>query len=176
MGKRNLFIYLAIISLISAVFFQAVAAEKKDNDSPISILSDRLDLNEAKNIITFEGSVHADSGDSIIKCDRMEVFYIKDSSASTGNSKEDEVVVDRILCIGNVHITRTDGTNARADKAEMFQIKEILVLSGNATAWQDKNSVEGDVITLFLKEKRTVVESSGSSRVKAVIFRNGEKE
>ena len=176
MGKWKLFIYLAVINIMSAGFFQAAATEKKDNDSSISITADRLDMNEAKNTIVFEGSVHADSGDSIVKCDRMEVFYIKDSSDTSGGVAGDGKKIDRILCTGNVDITRSDGTHAKADKAEMFQLKEILILSGNAMASQGKNSVAGNIITLFFKEKRTVVESSESSRVKAIIFRNGEKE
>ena len=174
--KWKLFIYLIIISIVSAVFFQltAAATEKRNSDSSISITSYSLDLNETKNTIVFEGSVHADLGDSIVKCDRMEVFYIKDSSSSREN--QNARTIDRVLCIGNVDITRSDGVRAKANKAEMFQIKEILILSGNAIAFQGKDSVEGDTITLFLKEKRTVVKGSETSRVKAVVFRNGEKE
>ena len=175
MGRWKFLAALAIINIIWAGFFQltATGAEQKTNDSSISIISDSLELNEAKNTIVFDGSVYADFGDSIVKCDRMEVFYIKASSDPTGEN-QDARTVERVLCTGNVDITRSDGVHAKANKAELFQTKEILILSGNATASQDKNSVEGDVITLFLKEKRTVVQSSGSSRVKAVIFRDGE--
>ena len=173
MRRWKFLVALAIINIIWAGFFQLTAtAEQKNNDSSISITAVSLELNQAKSTIVFEGSVYADSGDSIVKCDRMEVFYIKDSSASGENM--DGITIERVLCTGNVDITRSDGVHAKAHKAELFQTKEILVLSGNAIASQDKNSVEGDVITLFLKEKRTVVQSSGSSRVKALIFRNGE--
>ena len=178
-SKWKLFVYLALISLMSAIFFPSAptAAEKKDSDSSISITSESLDLNEAKNTIIFEGSVLADTGDSIVKCDRMEIFYIKDSSnAQKAGVQDDGRTIDRILCLGNVNITRSDGTQATAHKAEMFQTDEILILSGKAVAFQGKNRVEGDVITLYLKEKRTVVKSSESSRVKAVVFRDSEKK
>ena len=40
---------------------------------------------------------------------------------------------------------------------------------------QGEDFVEGDVITLFLKENRSIVESAGDKKVRAVIFPKQEK-
>jgi lipopolysaccharide export system protein LptA len=50
--------------------------------------------------------------------------------------------------------------------------KRIVILSGNAKAWQEKNMVSGEKIILYLDEGRSVVERSTAEgeRVKAFIY------
>ena len=50
-----------------------------------------------------------------------------------------------------------------------------MVLTGNPVVRMGKDFVEGDRITMFLKEERSVVESSKDKTVRAVIFPKGKK-
>ena len=64
---------------------------------------------------------------------------------------------------------------ATAEKAVYYQKDEKMVLTGNPVVKQGNDSIEGDRITIFLKENRNVVESSGDRKVRATIFPNSEK-
>jgi lipopolysaccharide export system protein LptA len=64
---------------------------------------------------------------------------------------------------------------ATAEKAVYYQSEEKMVLTGNPVVRMGKDFVEGDRITMFLKEERSVVESSKDKKVRAVIFPKGKK-
>ena len=51
-----------------------------------------------------------------------------------------------------------------------------MVLTGNPVVKQGNDFVEGSTITLFLKEERSIVESSEGGKVRAVIFPKEKKE
>ena len=69
-----------------------------------------------------------------------------------------------------MEIVRSLGGTAIADSAVYHQALETIVLTGNPVVKQENNYVEGNRITLFLKEDRSVVEGAGDNRAKAVIF------
>jgi lipopolysaccharide export system protein LptA len=52
---------------------------------------------------------------------------------------------------------------------------ENVVLTGNPVVKQENDFVEGDRITMFITENRTVVEGSADRKVRALIFPNREK-
>jgi lipopolysaccharide export system protein LptA len=57
-----------------------------------------------------------------------------------------------------------------------LQADHKIVLTGGPVVRHENDLVEGDRITLFLKENRSIVESSGSGRVRALIFPGGKKK
>ena len=84
--------------------------------------------------------------------------------------------IDKITAKGNVEIVQGDWV-ATGDSMDFNADKRIVILSGNAKAWQEQNMVSGEKITLYLNEGKSVVERSNSEgeRVKAFIY-PGSKE
>jgi lipopolysaccharide export system protein LptA len=79
------------------------------------------------------------------------------------------------MASGDVKITREDGLLAQAEDATYYQAQEKVVLTGQPTVRQGEDFVEGSTITLFLKEKRSIVEGSNDKKVRAVLSPKSKK-
>ncbi len=138
------------------------------------IKSKTLEADDKKKQVTFEGDVEAKRDDFTVLCQKLVVFY-----ENAGEQKETEKVsasIDKIVATGAVKIIRAEGGVATGQKAVFYQKDEKLVLTGKPVVKQGEDFVEGDVITLFLKEDRSIVESDKDKKVRAVIFPKQEKE
>jgi lipopolysaccharide export system protein LptA len=79
-----------------------------------------------------------------------------------------------IVAEGNVDIT-SGARHATAKKAVFTQATRTVVLTGNAVLQDTENQVVGEKVTVFLDEKRTVVEGGGEKpRVEMVVSRQQE--
>jgi lipopolysaccharide transport protein LptA len=78
--------------------------------------------------------------------------------------------VERMVAIGNVQISRSDGTRVVSERAIYYVPQETVILEGHPRASQEGNTVSGTRITLYFREARQVVEGDGSDRVTAFIY------
>ncbi len=147
-------LFVSLAMLLSCGF--AYAAEE-----PISIAADRMSATEKKNSVTFSGNVDAKQGDVRIQADKMEVFYTQKKKASAPG-KEAKQQVERMVCTGNVEISRTNWLGT-ADRLDYLERKRKVILSGNAKVWQDKNMVSGNKIVYYLDEGRSEVVTGNTS-------------
>ena len=149
---------------------------KKGASKPIVINSKTLEADNKKKTVTFTGDVDAQMDNFSVYCKKMVVYY---EEAPEKNEKkgpgETATKIDKIVATGDVKIVRAEGGVATGQKAVYYQLAEKLVLTGNPVVKQKNNFVEGDRITLFLKEDRSVVESLQDKKVRAVIFPGQEK-
>jgi lipopolysaccharide export system protein LptA len=83
--------------------------------------------------------------------------------------------IEKIVAQGDVKITRQSGGLATAEEATYFWDEERVVLTGKPVVQQGDDFVEGTVVTLLLKENKSLVEGSGDTRVRAVISPRSEK-
>jgi lipopolysaccharide export system protein LptA len=139
----------------------ASAAEKTpvvgfDRSQPINITSDRLEADDAARQVKFLGNVVARQGEVVIYSAVLTLFY------SEGSKEIDRVEADR-----DVRIVQGERV-ATGDKAVFYQADGRIVLSGNARVHEGADFVEGDVITVFLGEEKSVVQGREGSRVNAV--------
>jgi len=134
---------------------------------PTVIKSDTLEIDNKRRVVTFMGNVEAARGDMVIRCNRMLVHY---KDAGTQKSEEQKGFrLDRIVASGDVKILRAEGGIATSEQAVYYQDTEKLVLTGKPIVKQGEDFVEGGVITLFLNEDRSVVESADDQKVRAVL-------
>lgn len=136
--------------------------------SPMVIKSKSLELDDQKKEVTFRGSVHATRDDFEIDCDQMLVRY--DASSKASGEDMAGARIKEIVATGRVVIRRVQGGVATAERAVFFQGDEKVVLTGKPVVKQGNDLVEGEKITIFLKENRSVVEGSQDSQVRAVIY------
>jgi lipopolysaccharide export system protein LptA len=135
---------------------------------PLVIKSNTLEVNDALRIVTFTGDVDAKKDDFTILCSKMLVYYEKLPGQKEG--EQGGTKIDKIVASGEVRISRAEGGVATAEEAVYYQLDDKLVLTGRPVVKQGNDFVEGDRITIFLKENRSVVESAKDNKVKATIF------
>lgn len=169
-----------LILLLSLVFPATAWLEersKKDlqttNAGPIVIKSQSLEVDNKKRVVVFTGQVDARRDDITINCEKMFIYYVDQSNNE--RSESPDLRIDRIVATGKVKISRPDGALAMAEEAVYYEKDEKVVLTGKPVVRQGNDFLEGSTITLFLKEKRSIVEGSGDSKVRAVLHPRSEK-
>jgi len=168
---RKKFLFALICSAV--VFLNAgshaIAAEKAVTKTAgaTMINSRTLSVDHNSNVVTFSGDVRAENDEMVIECREMKVYY---GEAPGGGTGDESYRVEKIVSTGDVRITRALGGVATAETAVYHQAEEKMVLTGNPVVRQGKDYVQGDRIVFYIKENRSVAESTGSGKVKAVIF------
>ncbi len=140
-------------------------SERALGSRPIDITADTLSADSVRNTVTFEGNVVARQVDVTLYADRIQASYSREVGA-----------IDRIEAIGNVRVVQ-EGREARSPRATFHNLEQRIVLSGGATLRQGQNTVEGDTLTIFLRENRSLVTGGkDGGRVRAVINPKGVME
>jgi lipopolysaccharide export system protein LptA len=176
--RHTLLLYSATLLLVTMWSHPAQSATsekqgKKEAPKPIVIHSTKLEADNKKKTVTFTGDVDAQMDNFSVFCDKIVVYY--EEAPEKKGPEETATKIDKIVATGDVKIVRAEGGVATGKKAVYYQLDEKLVLTGNPVVKEKNNFVEGDRITLFLKEDRSVVESLQDKKVRAVIFPGQKK-
>ncbi len=132
---------------------------------PIEVTADRLDADSGSDSVTFEGNVIAKQGDVTMNANRLHAAYSRKTNA-----------IERIEAEGAVRFVQ-EGREVRAARATLYNLEQRVVFSGGATMRQGENTIQGETITVYLRENRAeVAGSAGGGRVKAVINPKGIRE
>ena len=173
---RGIFLILFFNLLFPATGQTEVSLQEdaqKADAGAIVIKSQSLEVDNQKRIVVFSGQVDAKKDDMTINCEKMIVYYI-DQSADKESGKTD-VRIDKIVATGKVKISQPDGALAMSEKAVYYENDEKVVLTGRPVVKRGNDFVEGSRITLYLKEKRSIVEGSEKEKVRAVLHPRSEK-
>ena len=129
----------------------------EDKDKPVEITAERMRSLDGGKKIIFSGNVIATWGELTINSDILEIY----------NSKETKSQTDEIVAIGNVIITKKN-KRAKGDRAVYLDKLQKIILTGKpyATAWEDKNIIEGKEMIFLLEQDRFVV----NHRVRMKLF------
>jgi lipopolysaccharide export system protein LptA len=159
---------VVVLSLVAAMAGGAAAQERAGEPSrdlgsrPIDVTADRLSADSVRNTVTFEGNVVARQADVTLYADRIQAGYSRESGS-----------IDRIEAEGNVRVLQ-EGREARSARAIFHNLEQRIVLTGGATLRQGQNTVQGETLTIFLRENRSVVTGGkDGGRVQAVINPKG---
>ena len=154
MNKKITFFVLIITLLIFS--------NAKSKDNGINIISDKLniEMNERKSIFT--GNVYAHNENLKLWSDKMIVYL-----------KIDEDEIKKVLASGNVKIIRlVEGSEIYGDIANYSLKEEVIVITGNVIVKENGNQVSGNELVVDLKNSSSIMSSSDSSRVEAIILDN----
>jgi lipopolysaccharide export system protein LptA len=182
-------LFLSVWVLLFAPAANGQSLKKALGDSqgqPIVIKSNTLEFDHQSKMVTFSGNVEAKRDDWTIASQKMVVYYGEKSkgAAQKENMKIEKIVdstqqqsmkIEKIVAQGDVRITRQSGGLVTAQEATYYWDEERVVLTGKPVIQQGDDFVEGNVVTLLLKENRSLVEGSGDTRVRAVISPRSEK-
>ncbi len=154
--------WLMILLLLSAVLpCHLLAAPALPGDAPLDISSRQLEADDAAKTVTFIGDVEARQADLIIYAGRLTVHYLGDSRQ-----------VERIDAEQDVRIVQGSRV-ATGQRAVYLSAKGEVLLTGNPRINDGSDFVSGDSITVYLNDKRSVVDSKGKGRVKATFHPKG---
>jgi lipopolysaccharide export system protein LptA len=153
---------------------------------PIVIKSNSLEFDHQRKMVSFSGNVEAKREDWTIQCQKLTVYYeekgkepAQKESVKAEKTKDplqnQSMKIDKIIAKGDVRITRANGGLATAEEATYYWDDERVVLTGKPVVQQGDDLVEGSVVTLLLKENKSLVEGSQDTRVRAVITPRSEK-
>jgi lipopolysaccharide export system protein LptA len=146
----------------------------KGDPKEMIIKSNKLEVDDNRKVVIFTGDVDAKREDFVINCDKLVVFYRSLPGPKETDNRKTEV--DKIVATGRVRISHSQGGAATAEKAVYYQRDEKVVLTENPVVKKGNDFVEGDRIIMYLNENRSVVESSGDRKVRAVIFPKPRKK
>lgn len=171
MLKKGVTIVLCVVVLLFAGVTGVCGS-----DGAIQITSDRLDAYDDKALVLFSGNVVATQDDAVIHADELYLYY--DKNTEKKKSASDLTVsggkIEKIELKGNVTVKKGERT-VSGDRAVFRNAEQTVVMTGHAVMREGNNVISGDKITVFLKENRGIVESSGEKkRVTAVIYPQGE--
>jgi len=145
-------------------------------DSPIHIVSDRMEVKQKENTILFEGHVIVKQDNVTITGNRMTVFVIQapqkaPANVSEKNPGKDNMAdrIERIEVDGDVKISQMDKI-ATADRAVYYHKEQKIVLMGHPAVSRGQDQLRGRLITLYLPEEKSVVEGGQEAPVEAVLY------
>ncbi len=153
-----------IFFILALFFFGPMTALA--SDAPIHVEADRMSSTERTSSVVFNGNVDARQADVRIRSDEMTVYYTqpdKDKKAEPGDKSATQQV-EKLVCIGNVEITRGDWLGTSKKMTYLSKERQVI-LTDNAKAWQNQNMVSGDKIIYYLDEGRSEVIGDSSATV-----------
>ena len=125
----------------------AFSGFKSGTKSPIQIEADRLEVIDKKAMAIFEGNVKVVQGDSVLKANKLIVFYLKGAKGkktTQGNS------IKKLEVSGTVYV-RSEDNEATSDRGSFNMITEDVELAGNVVLTQGKNIMTGCRLRANLK-------------------------
>jgi len=120
---------------------------------PIDIISDSVEANQKESIVTFQGNVVAQQGDTTLYANTLVILY----DPNTKKLKE-------MRAIGNVKVVQLE-RRATSQKATFQQDENKVVFDGDAVVREGDNVVRGERVIFYVDEERSVVEGGKGSRV-----------
>jgi len=176
--KKGIILLSVFFTIITLTFGMLWAADTKNSNGtdagePIRIISDQLLIENTAGEAEFIGNVLATQKETIIKSDRLKIFYRKET-IQDGNVAAGEKSIKKIIATGNVTIT-LDNRRAETEQAVYTADTKILVLSGeNSRITSENNLISGEKIIMYRNDGRIIVESGeNKGRVEAVISSAG---
>ncbi|MFP4071067.1 MAG: LptA/OstA family protein [Desulfovibrionales bacterium] len=145
----------------------AQAYAQVESDVPTDITSDRMNYQQDKQRIVFEGNVTVVRPDLNLWSDTLTVYFAAQSAQGVQDDPAGDI--EKIVAEGNVRIER-EGRVGTCQVAVYDMIKQVIVMEGNPVLMDGKNRVQGQRITFYLADNRSEVTGGDKERVKARFF------
>ena len=152
----------------SAQNFGGAFEGMRNQNAPVEIEADRLEVMDRQGLAIFKGNVSVVQGSTLLKTSKLKVHYAKDSKGVVGPGGN----IRLIEATGKVAVRSRDQM-ASADSAIVDMQKQVATLSGNVSISQGKNIVTGCVLIINLATDAATLQpckgASDGGRVKMMI-------
>lgn len=158
-------------SLALGLFALPALSQVSSTGGPVMIGSDRFTADQKARTQTLTGRVQIQQGDSRLQADNVVITY------SPGVNNEGNGDVQTIEAKGNVYYV-TPKQTIKGDVALYTAVDDKMVISGTVVLTQDKNVMQGNKLTMNIKEETSQMEALPASetkgRVRAVFYPKSE--
>jgi len=138
-----------------------------NNDDPIQIEADKLEIVDNENTALLTGNVSVVQGETLMQATRIKVFYER-----AGEQGQTRSGIRRIEASGKVAV-RSGENRVSADQATINMISETVLMTGNVVVSQTGNVLSACKVTVDLKtnvSNVTPCESASGSRERVKIL------
>ena len=169
-------IRLFICFFLSLYAIATIAEDKiANNNQPIEITSDRLEVIQIDKLAIFSGNVNVKNADMNVQADIIRVHY-QVTQDQAGNRQSS---LSEVEAIGNVFF-KTLNEQVKSDNGKYELADNIITLYGNVSLLSGKNVVKGEKLVYNLSTGKSSLISENSSqnqenkqRVKGVFMPGG---
>ena len=143
---------LLAAALLAGMPVAAQIARPQNNDQPIEIIADSLEVQQDKQLAIFTGNVDAVQGDMRLKADQLKVYYKQQSNtapqgkpaprpaAAASDPATMNSAIERIEAFGNVFVSSSPETG-KGDTGVYDVAKRTIVLEGKQVVLTSKQNV-----------------------------------
>lgn len=161
MNRRFRIIYALIFTALVFCTTDLISTASAEEE-PIRVEADHMSSLEKDSSVVFTGEVDARQGDVRIRSDKMTIFYTEKAKEAVDAKVSQKV--EKLVCNGNVEITRNDWLGTSKDMVYLSKDRQFILI-GDAKAWQGQNMVSGDKIIYYIDEGRSEVVADRTSAV-----------
>lgn len=130
----------------------------RNQNEPVEIEADRLEVVDKQGVAIFEGNVSVTQGSTLLKTRKLTVYYVGGADGGKGPAGN----VSRIEATGKVAV-RSGDQLASADRAVVDMQKQEALLSGDVTISQGDNVVKGCKLKIDLATNHASLEPCQSA-------------
>lgn len=138
---------------------------RSNNDSPIQIEADSLEVRDTEKLAVFKGNVDVKQGETTMRAASLRVYY--DGSVKPGETGGSQGI-SRIEAKGKVIVT--SGDNKATGSNAVFNMQtQLVTLTGGVVLTQCENIIRGKKLTVNLDTGKAQL--AGQGRVQALFSR-----
>ncbi|MGI9352101.1 MAG: LptA/OstA family protein [Rhizobiaceae bacterium] len=176
MDKHPVFLFCLVLCLVAGLGVPVTTAQSfgdafagvGDNDEPVNVEADRLEILDKQKTAILTGNVRVIQGTTVVTGKEIRVFYLR--KGERGKTKSG---IDRIEVNGGVAI-KTDENRATADKATINMMENDATLTGNVVLSQGDNIAKACSLWVDLETRHTKLNDTCNERI--VIIAAPEKD
>jgi lipopolysaccharide export system protein LptA len=185
LGVRNpaadfrFWLMLCVIAFLSCA--HGWAQEPDEEAVPTRITSERLRYAHRDQMIEFIGQVNVDRPSFQLRSERLVVHLNtlprseRPANMDPDKDMEAQVDIEKMVAYGQVFLQH-DNRTGNGDMATYWVEQGVLRLEGNAVVIEGPSKLEGDVITLNVREKEVDVRGQSRRRVEGMFMLPTEQE
>lgn len=131
-----------------------------DSSLPTTITSDTLTLRTQEKKFIYKGNVVMAQGAMTVTCNTLEGTYTENNE------------IEDLTALGSVIITKGDELEARGERADFDNERQIVTMTQNPSVLKGKSQLNADLIKVFLETEETIAEG----RVQMKIIQEPKEE
>lgn len=137
--------------------FKGFGANGKD---PIQIEADSLEVLDKDRNAVFTGNVHVLQKDTVLKTQRLRVFYEGNGASDLAKGGGDAQAIRRFEAEGKILISQKDQT-VTGDRGWFDMASQTAQITGNVVLTQGKNVARGERLSIDLKSGQYKLDGTG---------------
>ena len=188
--RRHLPAAIVLAGLIAAALpatAQIGLGARQNNNEPIDISSDTLEVQQDKQLAIFRGKVDVIQGDSRLRSDELFVYYKDRNAQQTAGQPQrqpgprpaagaagagpDSSTISKIEAKGNVFVS-TPKERAQGDFGVYDVDKKTITLTGNVLLTSDDSTLRCARAVMYQETGRSTCDPAAGQRVRGVIIPN----